>query len=335
MNGREKEGTQVVCDFCENPGQDVTRGICEKCRAHRQRSIFGVAEDLLMVMDFESMDSAHQNEIDSHFYFRAFCDRWIDGVNDLRLRFFEREEPPEPADDTPDEIFHLPTPFRSNEAPALRHLDRIAGRFDADLRLTQPQYDEFTKLLVAGDLGIKPEDVVRWWRVRRLGEPYGLSPEIVWEHLLTGEPVRMPYITYRLAGNPPVLTVLVWDPAALDYRALGLRDDDLIVRNFWKPLQDRERHRPLKASQKAGHLIRTWTTFSLQSRCLMSVKTCVDTWNDRIGDRHGEDLSWKAAKGDDTFRQSARILKERLRRWFRGSRLQPGYVMVARPRRGG
>ena len=181
-----------------------------------------------MVLDYQSMDPAVQNEIDSSFYFGVYCDRWIAGVRALRLRYFKQTDPPEAwVQDAPDEVFLLEDPLSPLQSRLLRILDKAARRFDADV----PPTRELKQAI--GTIRLKENEVVRWWRAQRLGEPYGLAPHEVWDHILTGRPVRLPYLKYFAPPSASGLSkviIEIYDPAALDYRGLGLKDDARILR---------------------------------------------------------------------------------------------------------
>jgi hypothetical protein len=309
----------ATCSVCMGHRPPISRGVCKSCRQAKIGAIFDVAHDLLMVMDFGSRDPRNENEIDSEFYFRLYCKRWIEGVKSLRMRFFRTTEAPYPVDD-PDFVATLPDPVESASKQMLQLWDRNAKRFDADFEATAADSAPFQSVK------IKSKDLVRWWRVSRLGQAYGLDPDDVWEHLVTGVPVRLPYMRWSLLSTPRALIIKVSNPAALDYEGLGLSAEDWLVTHFWDPPKRQQRRRRPRASQEAFRLIRTWATLCIEVLAATTPGAAVSEWDGRLGTFADEDLSWPL-NGVEMYRQDKKTLMKRLAPLFDYRRRKPGQIV--------
>ena len=298
--------TDSICFSCQEQIQTNWHGLEEEAATDRT---FTVAADCFRaVTDPNSRSFFVENYIDSQFYFRILSQRWLEGVKDTRLRLFGSTDPPE-AGKTEQRVPLLRDPLEAMRRAMFRALETAdALELSGDLRANA--------LGRWKDARIRPdfylEELERFWRVWRLGEPYGFTPEKVWWHLVTGEDVFFPFVSLGFpwgSAPPDSFSFVVHNPKAFPYWQLGLPDDDPRVRRFWRGMIVKKRRRRPQANQEAGPLIRTWSCYCLERRAGLTAREAVNVWNDRP---EGQWTWGKAA--DEQYSRDKRTLERRLGR---------------------
>lgn len=272
MSAHPRGEEQRFCRSCErvplSKGSPVS--FCSKCREF----VFSIADECLRRFDRGSNSVEDENAIDSLFYFDIACLRWKREVKELSQRLFGTIGPPR-LGNHPDDIPPLVDPFARVRAETLDILEATDSWAAAQLTPSAAGRIESLK--------VRPQDAARWWQVMRLGQPYGIPPEDVWIHLVTGKDVQFPLVEIAIGWNrfaPARIGIIAHGAMALPKSILGLPDDDPLV--DW--MRERAGKGRRQACQRAAKLVRTWTCYCLERLATMEPSTVVAAWNERYGD---------------------------------------------------
>ena len=299
--------TDSICFLCQGQIQTSWHGLEEE--AATDRTFTAAADCFRAVPDPNSRSFFVENYIDSQFYFRILSQRWLEGVKDTRLRLFGSTDPRE-AGKTEQRVPLLRDPLEAMRQAIFRALE-AADALEVSGELSADAVRRWKEAMVRPGFDVDALD--KWWRVWRLGEPYGLGPEEVWRHLVTGEDVFVPFVSLRFRWRlapPHELALLISNSRAYPYWLFELPEDDPSVRRFWRGMTGKKRRRRPQANQGAGHLIRTWACYCLEKRAGLTARESVNVWNDRY---EGHDWKWSTAR-DEQYSRDKRTLERRLGR---------------------